>query len=85
MKSNEIVRNEILKIVDNQLRANDPPETRQTLERLKQLGYSDDDARKLIAQCVAIEVFRTIKDKTPYNHNRYLANLNKLPNEPFDD
>jgi hypothetical protein len=85
MESDKTLRKEILRVVDNQLRANNPPETRQTLERLKGLGYSDKDARRLIAQCVAIEIFRTMKEKTPYDEDRYLTNLNKLPGDPFDD
>jgi hypothetical protein len=38
----------ILEVVENQLRANDPPETRQTLDRLLASGYSRKDAIKLI-------------------------------------
>jgi Holliday junction resolvasome RuvABC DNA-binding subunit len=85
MESNEIVRKEILKVVDNQLKANNPPETRQTLERLKALGYSDKDARILIAKCVAFEIYYTLKEKKPYDNHRYISNLNKLPQDIFDD
>jgi len=85
MKSNEIVRKQILTVVANQLKANNPPETRKTLERLKALGYSDKEARKLIAQCVAIEIYDMLKFKQPYDNQRYISNLNKLPQDLFDD
>jgi hypothetical protein len=39
MKTNEILREQIFQIITNQLRANNPPETKQTYERLKKLGY----------------------------------------------
>ncbi|MDD4968044.1 MAG: DUF1841 family protein [Paludibacter sp.] len=85
MESNEIVREQIFKIIANQMRSNKPPETKQTFERLKALGYSNLDAKKLIAQCVAVELFKLLKFKKPYDEVRYITNLKKLPKEPFDD
>jgi len=84
MKSNEIVREQIIEIVENQIKSNTPPETQQTYLRLKGLGYSDMDSKKLIAQCVAIEIFDIFKHKKPFDEIRYIKNLNKLPNEPFE-
>ncbi|MCB0578644.1 MAG: hypothetical protein KDD10_04975 [Phaeodactylibacter sp.] len=84
MKPNEILKQQFLEIVDNQLDSNDPPETRQTLERLKKEGYSDADARLLIAQCVAAEMFNVMKHNEPYNSKRYVSNLNALPEPPSE-
>ena len=39
-KANPRLRVAFLAVVENQLRDNDPPETRQTLERLQAEGYS---------------------------------------------
>ena len=85
MESNERARELIFQIITNQLRANKPPETKLALERLKALGYSELDSKKLIGQCVAVETFHILKHKTPFNESRYISNLNKLPEEPFDD
>lgn len=84
MKSNEIAREQILTIVRNQIKDNDPPETKQTFERLKGLGYNVTDAEMLIGQCVAIEIFNILKHKQPFDKIRYIRNMNKLPQEPFD-
>jgi hypothetical protein len=84
MKPNEIAREQILTIVRNQIKENNPPETKQTYERLKGLGYSDTDSEMLIGQCVSIEVYNILKHKQPFDENRYIKNLNKLPKEPFD-
>ena len=85
MESNEIVRKQIFEIIKNQIKSNTPPETKQTFDRLKGLGYSDLDANKLIAQCVAVELYKTLKHKEPFNKLRYISNLKKLPEEPFDN
>ena len=68
MESNEIIRREIFKIITNQLKANNPPETKQTLNRLRGIGYSDLDAKKLIGQCIAVELFDVIKNGNPLNY-----------------
>lgn len=80
----ERIRNAIFQIIDNQMKQNDPPETRQTFNRLVEGGYSKIDAKKLIAQCVSVEVFNVFKHKQPFNEKRYLKNLKHLPEEPFE-
>ena len=84
MELNEIIRAQILTLVENQLRIDQPKETRQAFERLKKLGYSDEDSKKLIAQCIAVEIYNAFKYKKPYNEAKYIKNLKKLPEEPFD-
>jgi len=73
-----------IEIVDNQLRDNDPPETRQTLERLVSQGISEEDAKIYIAQAVCVEVYHTLKHKKPFNQERYVKNLERLPEEPTE-
>jgi hypothetical protein len=85
MESNEIIREQIFEIIKNQIKANNPPETNQTLKRLKGLGYSESDAKMLIGQCLAVELFGHLKYGKPFDKIRYITNLKKLPEEPFDD
>ena len=85
MKPNDMLKQQFLEIVSNQLTSNDPPETKQTLDRLVQEGYSDADARILIAQCVAAELFNVMKHNKPYDNERYVSNLRQLPDFPSED
>jgi len=84
MESNEIVREQIFDIIKNQLRDNDPPETKTTFERLRKQGYDEFQTRQMIGQCLAVELFDILKHKKPYNNERYVKNLMALPKEPFD-
>jgi len=77
-----IIREAIFKVIDNQMKQNDPPETNITYKRLEKEGYSKEDTKKLIAQCVAVELYNGIKRKQPFNLERYLRNLKNLPEEP---
>ena len=82
MKVNERLRETIFEVIDNQIDANDPAETALTLERLMNEGYTDFQAKQLIGQAVVIEVIDALKNKKPYNEQRYINNLRNLPKEP---
>jgi len=84
MKTNEKIRTHILEIVENQLKENNPPETQITYDRLFREGFNDLQIRQLIAQCVAVEIFNIMKYGKPYDNDRYVKNLKKLPKEPFE-
>lgn len=76
---NPHLRQVILEIVDNQLRDNNPPETRETLERLIAEGLPRNEAVRLIACVVATEIFEVLKSNLPYNNARFVAALKELP------
>ena len=84
MKTNPRLKAVILEVVDNQLRANDPPETRLTLERLIKEGHSEETAKELIGCVVTSEIFDMMKNMKEFNPERYRAALAKLPQLPWD-
>jgi hypothetical protein len=84
MENNKVLKEQIIEVVKNQLRDNDPPETKLTYKRLIKSGYTDNEAKQLIGQCVAVELFNIFKHGKPFDEDRYIKNLNKLPKEPFD-
>ena len=84
MESNEIVRKQILEVVENQLRDNNPPETKQTYARLIKMGISKENAKKYIAQCVTVEIFNVMKHSQPFNEKRFIKNLHNLPKKPIE-
>lgn len=84
MKPNKILQREIFNTVDNQIKDGNPPETKQTYERLIQSGISSIDAKKYIGQCIAVEIFNIMKYHQPFDKKRYVQNLLNLPNEPFE-
>jgi peroxiredoxin family protein len=84
-KESNRAREVILKAVENQIRKNDPPETKETLNRLIQSGQSREESLRLIACVLANEMFEVMKSKTHYDNARYVANLARLPNLPWDE
>ena len=84
METNEELREQIFHIIENQLKDNDPPETKSTYDRLINEGFDDFRTRQMIGQCIAVELFEIFKFGKPYNNERYIKNLRKLPKEPFE-
>lgn len=72
----------LLEVVENQLRDNDPPETAATLERLMSDGESRDEALHLIAHVLSAEINAVLKSQSPFDPERYNANLKLLPKLP---
>src|SRR5450755_3874950 len=73
-----LIKSTILEVVENQLRDNNPPETRQTLERLIAAGHSRQEALELIGTAVIEEVqvvlsYGRVFD--PIHYNALLDNL----------
>jgi len=78
--ANPALREAILAMVDQQMRDTTPPETQRTYERLVALGYAPHDARRLIGNIVAQEIFAVMQREEAYNEQRYIAALQRLPN-----
>ncbi len=72
------VKRAILEVVENQLRANDPPDARQTLQRLLAVGYSRQEAVDMIGSAVAAEIWHILHEKEAYDPVRYQSALRKL-------
>ncbi|MBK6967328.1 MAG: hypothetical protein IPH20_26400 [Bacteroidales bacterium] len=84
METNEKAREQIFEIVKNQLRDNDPPETKETYDKLENQGFDDFQIKQMIGQCIAIELFDILKFGKPFSKERYIKNLKKLPKDLFD-
>ena len=79
------MREQIFEIIRNQMDMNDPIETKLTYDRLLGEGYDEFAVMQYLGQCVAVEIYDAIKYQKPFDEARYVRNLKKLPEEPFED
>jgi hypothetical protein len=82
---NPILKKTYLEIVDTQLKNDDPPETRQTFDRLRRERISAKDAKLLIASVIATETYDIMTSGKPFNKERFINNLRRLPDQSFLD
>ena len=76
----EDIQAAFLEAVEMQLRENDPPETRLTLNRLISEGLNEKNAKKLIADTIEAETMWIIEKKETFDHKRFAKRLEKLSN-----
>lgn len=84
MQGNPYLKAAILDVVDNQIAGNDPPQTRQTYERLLASGLDDEEAKRLIGCVVVSEIFDILKKNEMFNLKRFVAALERLPKLPWE-
>jgi hypothetical protein len=84
METDPQLRATTMEVLDNQLRENNPPETKETYERLLAEGHSVTQTRELIASVIASEIFEVLKQRTPFNQERFIAGLKRLPHLPWE-
>lgn len=82
---NPYLKKAILQIVSNQLRMNDPPETKSTLNRLISEGYSKQDAKELIGAVVSAHIYEMLKEQHEFDNSKYIQDLQRLPKLPWED
>jgi hypothetical protein len=66
-------------VLEAQLAADDPPETRLTLARLQREGIPEEEAWRWLSAVLLQEVARIVSNKRPFDREGYVAALNQLP------
>jgi hypothetical protein len=78
LMSDKTVRDAVLDTVLNQIDTGDPPEARQTYDRLVDGGASNSQALHLMAQVLRVEMNEMLTKSTPFDNARYASGLAKL-------
>jgi len=71
-------REMMLGVVDEQMRIDDPKETRVTFRRLVGAGHTEEEAREMIAVAIVEELYDMLKAKETFNEGRYVSRLRAL-------
>jgi hypothetical protein len=85
IKPNPVLHAAVTEVVENQIHNNDPPQTQQTFKRLLAADHSEKEAKRLIARVVSAEIFDVLKQQKPFDLERFVKALDKLPAMPWDD
>ncbi len=68
----------ILEVVDNQINDNDPPITRETMERLKARGYTEKKSKEMIGSVVVTYIYEIMKNGKNFDVVKYSRDLKRL-------
>lgn len=68
-------------VIANQLLADEPPETWQTVQRLAGLGYDWHNVMHMVMGPVSSFLYQAMTAKRPFDHEEYRRQLNELPGD----
>ena len=68
----------INEVIENQLRDNDPPEARETLERLMAQGDSEEEAKRKIGAVLVTHIYNIMAYNGQYDNEQYCKDLTKI-------
>ncbi len=74
----DLIRSAVLQVVEKQIEENDPPETRQALERLQAGGQSRAIALHTIGFALSREVWAVLRNERAYDGERVRRILDRL-------
>lgn len=72
----------LLEVIENQIRDNNPPQTAATVQRLCEAGSTRAEAMALVACVLAHEIHCIVVKQETFNLQRYVGNLERLPELP---
>lgn len=76
--ANRQLKKNIQEVVDNQLKSNDPPCTKDIFNKLIDAGYSKSEAKDKIGAVVLAEIYDILKDGRPFDEAKYQKALEEL-------
>lgn len=78
------LKNMILEVVDNQLKADDPPCTKDVYEKLLNAGYTKSEAKEKIGAVVLTEIYDILKAGKSFDEAKYQKSLEEMVEQSLD-
>lgn len=74
----------ITQVIGNQIREENPPETKETYDRLRREGHSAEEAYRLLGCVLIAEIYEVEREKRVFDRELYVERLKALPRLPWD-
>jgi len=74
----------IIEGVKEQIAIDDPPEVKETYDRLISDGHPEEEVFKMLACVLSTEMFEVMKHKRVFDRQLYVRRLRDLPKLPWE-
>ncbi|MFU8768175.1 MAG: DUF1841 family protein [Desulfotignum sp.] len=83
-ETNPYLNEVIIEGVREQIAIDDPPEVKETFNRLIADGYPEPEVFKMLACVLSTEMFEILKHKRVFDRYLYIQRLRDLPKLPWE-
>ena len=83
-KVNPRLGKHIIQAIKNQIRRNDPPETKETFDRLRREGYAKEEVYRMLGCVMTSEIYEVMKHERVFDRDLYVQRLRALPKLPWE-
>ena len=80
-----MAREALFEAIENQMKEDEPRETKVTFHRLLAAGYSRKETMKLLACVLLVELYDMVRDNRLYEEASYVKKLQALPQLPWEE
>jgi len=74
----------IIQAIKKQIRQNDPPETKETFDRLRREGHAEEEVYRMLGCVMTSEIYEVMKDERVFDRDLYVQRLRALPKLPWE-
>ena len=83
-KTNRRAGELIIQAIKKQIRQNDPPETKETFDRLRREGHAEEEVYRMLGCVLTSEMYEVLKQKRVFDRDLYAQQLHALPKLPWE-
>ena len=74
----------IIQAIKEQIRQNDPPETKETFDRLRRDGHAKQEVYRMLGCVMTSEIYEVMKHERVFDRDLYVQRLRALPKLPWE-
>jgi hypothetical protein len=74
----------IIQAIKNQIRQNNPPETKETFDRLRSAGHPKEEVYRMLGCVMTSEIYEVMKHERVFDRDLYVRRLQALPKLPWE-
>ena len=74
----------VIQAIKKQIRQNDPPETKETFDRLRREGHAKEEVYRMLGCVMTSEIYEVMKHERVFDRDLYVRRLRALPKLPWE-
>jgi hypothetical protein len=83
-KTNRRAGKLVIQAIKEQIRLNDPPETKETFDRLRREGHAEKEVYRMLGCVLISEMYEVTKQDRLFDRDLYVQRLRALPKLPWE-